>query len=95
MVKRLTIGVIGLQGSVSEHVKSMKKALDEANIGGQVVIIKNKNSPIYNLPWPKRIENADKYRANERNSSNNKCTLKYGWNNEKLIFHHIMWNYHL
>ena len=42
MVKRLTIGVIGLQGSVSEHVKSMKKALDDANIGGQVVIIKNK-----------------------------------------------------
>lgn len=43
MVKRFSIGVLGVQGSVSEHVQSMNKALDKTNVKGNVVIIKNKN----------------------------------------------------
>jgi 5'-phosphate synthase pdxT subunit len=42
MVKGLSIGVLGIQGSISEHVNSMKKALDKANLEGQVLIVKNK-----------------------------------------------------
>lgn len=42
MVKRITIGVIGIQGAVSEHVIIMKKALKESNISGKVFIIKDK-----------------------------------------------------
>lgn len=42
MVRKITIGVIGIQGAVSEHVKTTKKALKESNISGEVLIIKNK-----------------------------------------------------
>ena len=42
MVRKITIGVIGIQGSISEHVKTMKKALKESNISGEVLIIKDK-----------------------------------------------------
>jgi 5'-phosphate synthase pdxT subunit len=42
MVSKLTIGVIGIQGDVSEHVTSMKDALNHTNIDGIVKIIKKK-----------------------------------------------------
>jgi 5'-phosphate synthase pdxT subunit len=42
MVKKITIGVIGIQGAVSEHVATMKKALKDTNISGKVSIIKKK-----------------------------------------------------
>ena len=40
MVKKITIGVIGIQGAVSEHVATMKKALNDSNISGKVSIVK-------------------------------------------------------
>jgi len=46
MVKKITIGVIGIQGAVSEHVTTMKKVLKESNISGEVFIIKNKEGII-------------------------------------------------
>ena len=42
MVKKISIGVIGIQGAVSEHIASMEKALRETNILGKVFVIKNK-----------------------------------------------------
>ena len=43
MVKKISVGVIGLQGAVSEHFTSMKNALKETNISGKISIIKNKD----------------------------------------------------
>ena len=43
MVKQINIGVIGLQGAISEHIFSMKNALKEENILGNVINVKNKN----------------------------------------------------
>jgi 5'-phosphate synthase pdxT subunit len=40
MVKKITIGVIGIQGAISEHVATMKKALNDSNISGKVAIVK-------------------------------------------------------
>jgi 5'-phosphate synthase pdxT subunit len=42
MVKKISIGVIGIQGAVSEHISSMEKALKETNTPGEVIVIKNK-----------------------------------------------------
>ena len=42
MVKKITIGVIGIQGAISEHVAAMKKALKDSNVSGQVSIVKKK-----------------------------------------------------
>jgi 5'-phosphate synthase pdxT subunit len=42
MVNKITIGVIGIQGDVSEHITSMKNALKYSNIDGIVKIIKKK-----------------------------------------------------
>jgi 5'-phosphate synthase pdxT subunit len=42
MVKKLSVGVIGAQGAISEHVTSMRNALEEKNISGKVFVIKNK-----------------------------------------------------
>jgi 5'-phosphate synthase pdxT subunit len=42
MVKKISIGVIGIQGAVSEHISLMKKALNETNTSGESFIIKNK-----------------------------------------------------
>lgn len=42
MVNKITIGVIGIQGDVSEHITSMKDALKYSNIDGNVKIIKKK-----------------------------------------------------
>ena len=42
MVNKLTIGVIGIQGAISEHVKTMKEALKFTNKYGNVFVINNK-----------------------------------------------------
>lgn len=42
MVKRLSVGVIGIQGAVSEHVTSMENTLQETNTSGKVFVIKDK-----------------------------------------------------
>jgi len=41
MVKNLFIGVLGIQGAVSEHVTSMTNALKETNTRGKVFFVKN------------------------------------------------------
>lgn len=41
MVKKISIGITGIQGAISEHVYSMEKTLKKANIPGEVIIIKN------------------------------------------------------
>jgi pyridoxal 5'-phosphate synthase pdxT subunit len=42
MVKEISIGVVGIQGAVSEHLAIMERALNEKNIPGRVFIIKNR-----------------------------------------------------
>ena len=42
MVKKIFIGVIGIQGAVSEHIASMEKALKETNTSGEVFVITHK-----------------------------------------------------
>jgi len=42
MVRELSIGIIGIQGAISEHISSMKGALKEANTSGNVFIVKSK-----------------------------------------------------
>jgi 5'-phosphate synthase pdxT subunit len=44
MVKGLKIGVVGIQGAISEHIKTMKDAMDQFNIAGKVFIIKDKKN---------------------------------------------------
>ncbi len=39
MVKRINIGIIGVQGAVSEHLKSMEKLFLETNTPGKIFII--------------------------------------------------------
>ena len=41
MVNKISIGIIGIQGAISEHVFSMNNALDESNIKGKVIVINN------------------------------------------------------
>ena len=43
MVKGFEIGIIGIQGAISEHIISMKKTLKKNKKNGNVFIIKNKN----------------------------------------------------
>ncbi len=43
MVKKISIGVIGVQGAVSEHIASMKNALRETKANGEVFVIKHKD----------------------------------------------------
>ncbi len=43
MVKRVNIGIIGVQGAVSEHVNTMKKLFLETNTPGEIFIIRDKN----------------------------------------------------
>ena len=43
MVKKISIGITGIQGAISEHVFSMKITLQKANIPGEIIIIKNPN----------------------------------------------------
>ena len=42
MVKELSIGVIGIQGAISEHIYSMQNALRISKTPGKVFLIKNK-----------------------------------------------------
>ena len=42
MVKQLSIGVIGVQGAISEHINIMQKALSETDNPGNVFLIKQK-----------------------------------------------------
>jgi 5'-phosphate synthase pdxT subunit len=42
MVRSLNIGVIGIQGAISEHVNSMKKIIKKHHISGNIFIVKNK-----------------------------------------------------
>jgi 5'-phosphate synthase pdxT subunit len=42
MVKNTTVGIIGIQGAVSEHFALMEKTLKENNNHGKVITIKNK-----------------------------------------------------
>ena len=43
MVKRVNIGIIGVQGAVSEHANIMKKLFSEMNKPGEIFIIRDKN----------------------------------------------------
>jgi len=42
MVRALSIGVVGIQGAISEHIGSMQSALKESNTSGNVFVVKNK-----------------------------------------------------
>ena len=42
MVKKISIGIIGIQGAISEHVKMMEAAFKEKNISGDAFVIRNK-----------------------------------------------------
>ena len=42
MVNKINIGVVGIQGAISEHILSMQKALNETKTSGKVSIIKYK-----------------------------------------------------
>jgi pyridoxal 5'-phosphate synthase pdxT subunit len=46
MVKKVSIGVIDIQGAVTEHMHSMKQALKEVNITGEVFAIREKEDLI-------------------------------------------------
>ena len=43
MVKRITIGVIGIQGAVSEHLALMRKIFEETNTSGEVFVVRNQD----------------------------------------------------
>lgn len=40
--KPITIGVIGIQGAVSEHIIAMQKTLEKNQVSGKVILIKHK-----------------------------------------------------
>jgi pyridoxal 5'-phosphate synthase pdxT subunit len=42
MVKKVSIGVLGIQGAISEHIASMTNALKETNTSGEVFFVKYK-----------------------------------------------------
>ena len=43
MVKRVNIGIIGVQGAISEHANTIKKLFSEINNDGEIFIIRDKN----------------------------------------------------
>jgi len=43
MVKKVSIGVIGIQGAISEHINIMQKALKTTKTPGEAFIVKNIN----------------------------------------------------
>jgi 5'-phosphate synthase pdxT subunit len=43
MVKKISIGITGIQGAISEHFDSLKNSLKKTNIPGEVIIINNSN----------------------------------------------------
>jgi len=42
MVKKVSVGVVGIQGAVTEHIHSMKQVLKKTSTSGEVFSIKNK-----------------------------------------------------
>jgi 5'-phosphate synthase pdxT subunit len=42
MVKKVSIGVLGIQGAISEHITSVTNALKETNTSGEVFFVKYK-----------------------------------------------------
>ena len=42
MVKKVSIGVLGIQGAISEHITSMTNTLKETNTSGEVFFVKYK-----------------------------------------------------
>jgi len=42
MVKKVSIGVLGIQGAISEHIASMEATLKEANTPGKVFVVNHK-----------------------------------------------------
>jgi len=42
MVRKVSIGVLGIQGAISEHIASMEVALREANTPGKVFVVNHK-----------------------------------------------------
>ena len=43
MVKKLSIGVVGIQGAVTEHIHSMEQVFKKTNTNGEVFPIKTNN----------------------------------------------------
>jgi 5'-phosphate synthase pdxT subunit len=75
MVISLDIGVIGLQGAISEHINIMKKIFKKKKINGNIFIIKNK----------KEINNINGLIIPGGESSTiSKFLLKFGMYNEIL-----------
>ena len=42
MVRKVSIGVLGIQGAISEHIASMEAALKETNTSGKVFVVNHK-----------------------------------------------------
>jgi len=42
MVRKVSIGVLGIQGAISEHIASMEATLKEANTPGKVFVVNHK-----------------------------------------------------
>jgi 5'-phosphate synthase pdxT subunit len=42
MVRKVSIGVLGIQGAISEHIASMETALKETNTPGKVFVVNHK-----------------------------------------------------
>ena len=43
MVKRVNIGIIGVQGAILEHANTIKRLFSETNTDGEIFIIRDKN----------------------------------------------------
>ena len=43
MVKRVNIGIIGVQGTILEHANTIKRLFSETNTDGEIFIIRDKN----------------------------------------------------
>ena len=48
MVGKISIGVIGIQGAITEHINSIEKTLEETNTSGKVFVV-NKKEEIDNI----------------------------------------------
>ena len=49
MVKKTKIGIVGIQGAISEHFFSMENAIKKLNINGEIVLVRK----------PLQIDNID------------------------------------
>jgi 5'-phosphate synthase pdxT subunit len=43
MVDVISVGILGIQGAISEHITLMTKALEKARIPGKIVVVNRKN----------------------------------------------------